>query len=140
MVVVVVVSCVWNMATGGDDLTIVDQDEDHHQEGIAGGQQLKVEEEAEDCWDADEDKDHQQLGVGRRRKESKRNNASAVVVPGILRIDTTAASSVGYANSRRKSSASSVGDFRSGASYLNPQVSQFPFSFFFFFLYCRLMV
>lgn len=100
------------MATGGrpdDDSssTIVDEDQN---------QQLEEEEESkvENVLDDDKDKDQ---GVGRPigKKESKRNSPA-----GILRIDTSA----GYnSNSRRKSSTSSVGDFRSGASYLNPQVS-----------------
>ena len=95
------------MATGGrpddDSSTIVDQDQN----------QLEEESKVENILDDDDpDKDR---GVGRPigKKESKRNSPA-----GILRIDTSA----GY-NSRRKSSTSSVGDFRSGASYLNPQVS-----------------
>ena len=96
------------MATGGrpddDSSTIVDEDQNQ--------QQLEEEEESKVENVLDDDKDQ---GVGRPigKKESKRNSPA-----GILRIDTSA----GY-NSRRKSSTSSVGDFRSGASYLNPQVS-----------------
>jgi hypothetical protein len=100
------------MATGGDDTAIVDQDEDPKVETKQVGAA-----EDESGW-LDDDKDQQQ-GVGRPRKQSKRNAGAA----GILRIDTTAATAAGF-NSRRKSSASSVGDFRSGATYLNPQVRQ----------------
>jgi hypothetical protein len=99
------------MATGGDDTAIVDQDEDPKVETKQVGAA-----EDESGW-LDDDKDQQQ-GVGRPRKQSKRNAA------GILRIDTTAAAAAAGFNSRRKSSASSVGDFRSGATYLNPQVRQ----------------
>lgn len=106
------------MATGGDDTAIVDQDEDARVETKQVGAP-----EDENGWLDDDDKDQQQQqqGVGRPRKQSKRNAAA-----GILRIDTTAAAAgfINSANSRRKSSASSVGDFRSGATYLNPQVRQ----------------
>ncbi|XP_046454543.1 transmembrane channel-like protein [Daphnia pulex] len=101
------------MATGGDDTAIVDQDEDPPVET----KQLGAEED-ESGWLDNDDKDQQQ-GVGRPRKQSKRNAGAA----GILRIDTTAATAAGF-NSRRKSSASSVGDFRSGATYLNPQADE----------------
>lgn len=101
------------MATGGDDTAIVDQDEDPPVET----KQVGAAEEDESGWLDNDDKDQQ--GVGRPRKQSKRNAA------GILRIDTTAAAAAAAGfNSRRKSSASSVGDFRSGATYLNPQVRQ----------------
>jgi hypothetical protein len=103
------------MATGGpDESTILDQDEDH--QGIDGGES-KVEKSG---WDEEEDKDQEQ-GVGRRRKESKRNKGTGAA--GILRIDTGSATGF-HDGSRRKSSASSVGDFRVGANYLNPQVSR----------------
>lgn len=75
----------------------------------------------------------EEKGVGhRRRKESNKRNPAV----GILRIDTSAAAAAGAAtgfDSRRKSSASSVGDFRCGGATLNPQVSRYLFRFFFFF-------
>lgn len=77
----------------------------------------------------------EEKGVGhRRRKESNKRNPAV----GILRIDTSAAAAAGAAtgfDSRRKSSASSVGDFRCGGATLNPQVSRYSFRVFLLFLF-----
>jgi len=90
------------METGGDDTAIVDQDPGAVESTGRGAE--------ESGW-AEEDQ-----GVARQRKDSQRRRA------GILGLDTWAAAGFDSA-SRRKSSASSVGDFRGGATHLNPQVS-----------------
>lgn len=82
---------------------ICDRDEDQ-QESIA-------------CDQVEEEKG---VGHGKRNESHKRNNRAL----GILRIDTSAPHAVAF-HSRRKSSASSVGDFRCIGATLNPQVSSF---------------